>query len=599
MKRLLYCLLGVLLLGGCEYKVHENFVELEKPSGEVEMGIVLNVENNGETIVLENRNAQVPYNLITSGHRPIGCVFSIGNHTLERPGGSGTLDFGLFSLPDGNYTLTCEMYLYTGSGSVAEDTGYEAYVGKFEWPLKIVDPNGSGNKLTHRINGDGYLELSWNKVPIGVSAFDYYRLSTPNEDIIIKDINQTSFVHRTYIGGVRWYQVYAYFNDDRNPWLCGDLLLTGEDLNLKMDYSREDSIVVNWTNPYRTVISIRGEVVDDWLVEKSPERSVCIPYHPFGTKKETMYFYVTAANPEDRDEMMNFSDALSVDRSPGTCITPDQGWARFGYNPLLKQLCVSTQSEVVGWSVPSLNPTGGRNSIPNPVTGYGVSHSSEKMVVCEYSTAHILNGRSLTTVITIPMEGGWMIVDEPVLTDDKLLSVVSYPKKLQVYNAVSGDLEYSVDLPIRNDVGGHTFIAPNGKYVYYVYDTGQIGVLTLDNYRVTGQSVIPATFDSWCINPIRPEQVFTCNRGRLTQYDGRNGSVVGSWNVPSDMRIANIDPDSGLLLLYSDYKAMILNPASGQEVYSRSIASWPCRLLGNTLISESGYALYLGKELQP
>lgn len=599
MKPFLLYLLGIVwLLSSCEYQIHENYVDLEKPSDQVEMGIVLDAENTGETILVVDRNATVFYYLLTSGHEPIGCHFRIGDRTIQQPGGSGILPLGLFALADGEYTLTCEIYLATGSGSIAEDLGYESYMGTFEWTLKVVDPNDSNRHLRHRINAEGYLELSWDKPSLGASTFTHYSLSTQDKEaVIIKDIEQTSFVDRTYIGSMRWYQVYAH-HSDREAWRCGDLVLPGEALNLTMDYSRSDSIVVHWTNPYHTVISIRGEE-GNWLVEQSAERSICIPYLAFGTRQSLHAFHVTAAHPADRDENMNINDYLMVDRSPGTCITPDQGWTRTGYNPLLKQLYASTQNEVAAWSIPSLQRTGAKHSTPDHVVGYGVSLYQEKILACETYATNILNGKTLSPVIRIPFAESRTITGEPVLTaDDKLLSVVIFPMKLHVYDAVSGDLEYSFALPVRHEYTTQSFIAPDGKYVYYESDTQEITVLTLGDYRVTAESAIPVAFESWCVNPRRPEQLFVYNRGQLTQYDARNASMVARWTVPSGMRLSNIDPDSGLLLLYSDYKAIIFDPASGQAIYSLPITSWPCQLQGNTLISESGYALYLGKELQ-
>ncbi|MDH6533600.1 hypothetical protein D0T51_01205 [Parabacteroides sp. 52] len=601
MKPFLSYLFGIVwLLSSCEYQIHENYVDLEKPSNPVEMGIVLNAENTGDTLVVIDRYAQIFYYLETSGLKPMGCLFRIGDQTIQQPGGSGILPLSLFALQKGNYTLTCEMYLHTGSGSIAEDMGYESYMGTFTWPLKVIDPNDSARQLKHRINAAGYLELSWDKPPVGASAFTHYALSALSEkEVIIKDIEQTSFVHQSYIGGMRWFQVYAYFNDGREPWRCGDLVLSGESLNLVMDYSRQDSILIHWTNPYHTVISIREGGTDE-LVKYSPERSLCIPYLPFGTKQSLLYFHVTATDPENRNEDMDIHEALVVDRSPGTCITPDQNWTRTGYNPLLKQLYASTQDIVVGWSVPSLEPTGGQCRVPDFIVGYGVSLFSEKILVCETPAVNILDGKTLQTVIRIPFAENRTITGEPVLTvDDKLLSVVTFPMKLHVYNAVLGDLEYAFELPVQHHHTCQSFIAPNGKLVYYERDTEEIGVLTLDNYLVNRELVIPVMFESWCVNPLHPEQLFVYHRGKLTQYDGVKGSVLGRWNVPLHMRVSNIDPESGLLLLYSDDKAVIFNPQSGQEVYSLSINSWPCQLLGNTLISESGYALYLGKELQP
>ncbi|MDR2970148.1 MAG: hypothetical protein LBV32_11190 [Tannerellaceae bacterium] len=598
LKQMTYCLFGALLLNSCEYRIHENFVELEKPSAEVQMGIELNVDNDGETIVVMSRSGQIPYNLATNGLKPIGCIFRIGDQSVRMPGGSGRLDLWNFNLPEDNYTLTCEIYLYTGTGSIAEQSGQESYMGKYEWPLKIADPGDYSRKLRHRVNEDGYLEVSWDKIPLGASTFAYYRVSTNYKEIIVRDINQTSFVDRSYVGGWNGYRVEAHFSDQRESWFCGYLDLEGGP-DLKIDYSRKDSIVINWTNPYRAVISIQDES-GTWIVKESPNRTFCIPYGAFGAREEAYSFYLEAENPKDRDERMFCHDYQLINRSRGTCIAPEGNWPRIGYNSLLSQLYVSSYNEVTSWSIPSLEPTGKRGNLLLHVYGYGFSSSTEKIVVHESDIIYIMNGNDLSKEVTIPVDGNQWIPGKPLLTaDNKLLFVAVYPLKLRVYNALSGDLEYSFDIPVRTYGDVQTRITPDGKFAYYVYDWGEIGVLTLDNYRVTGQSVIRTSFQFWCVNPIRSEQLFISNKGSLTRYDSRNKSVTGHWNIPADMQVSNIDPESGLLLLYGQEKAIIFNPANGREMYSLPVSSghsyW---LYGNTLISNTGYALYLGEELK-
>jgi hypothetical protein len=593
LKQMTYCLFGALLLNSCEYRIHENFVELEKPSAEVQMGIELNVDNDGEAIVVMSNSMQIPYNLVTNGLKPMGCLFRIGDQTVEQQGASGTLNLGNFYLPEKNYTLSCEIYLYTGTGSIAEQAGRESYMAKLEWPLKIYDRYDYSRRLSHRVNEDGHLELSWDKLPLGASAFAYYKVNTTYGEVIIRDINQTSFVHRSYVGGQCGYRVEAHYSDQGEPWFCGYLDLE-ESSELKTDYSRKDSIVINWTTPYRAVMSIQDED-GTWIVKESPNRTLCIPYGTFGALKASYSFYLEAENPEDREERMFFHNYPTIERSRGTCIAPEGNWARVGYNPLLNQLYVSSYGEVTSWSIPSLVPTEKRENALFHVYGYGFSSSTEKIVVCGSSGIHVLNGKDLTTAFTVGEDvwGG-----EPVLTaDGKVLRISA--NRLDVYNTRNGDREYSFELPSQNHAGDQICIAPNGKYVYYVHEWEEIGVLALDNYRVTGQSVIPTSFESWCINPIHPEQLFVCNKGALIRYDGRNGSVTARWSIPADMQIGNIDPESGLLLLYNQKEAMIFNPANGRKMYSLPVSSgYSYRLYGNTLISYTGYALYLGEELK-
>jgi len=599
MKPFLYYLLGIMLLSSCEYKIHENFIDLEKPSDEVMMGIELNVENEGETIVLQQGNMFIQYNLVASGYKPIGCIFRIADNIIEIEGGSGSFSLDSYALSEGDYTLTCEMYLYTGSGSIAEQVGYESYMGKHEWQIKVLNPNNPERRLTQKMNNEGYLELSWEKPPVDLSSFDYYKIITYNSEVILRDVNQVSYVFNTYIGTSERVQVYAYFKNGTQEWFCGHLDLEWEELDLKINYDRKDYITITWSNPYHTVMSIKGD--DGLLVDKSAERTLHIPYTTFGALPGYLIFTLEAAKPEDWVENMRMEVGMGVDRSPGTLLSPSQNWARVGYNLLLDQLYVSSYNEVASWALPSLKPTGKEGKVPYHVSDYGVSLSSDKVVVRQDAEIYILDGKELSTIKIIKIETDLAIDGEPVLTtDNKLLLMLSAynSMRLHVYNVETGNLETSFDIPVKNKVDSRSFIDPNGKYIYFVYDAGQIGVLSLDNYRVTGQQIISAVYESWCVNPSRPEQLFVCNGGVLTQYDSQSGQKVGDWNIPN-VEAGNVDPKSGLLLLYSREKIVVFDPKRGQQIYTMPVANWsPYWLFGNTLISYSGYGLYLGKELQ-
>lgn len=62
MKRLFCAFCCIWLLCSCEYKIHENFIEVEKPQDSLYVSIDLNALTDGQTIFL-NKETALNYSL--------------------------------------------------------------------------------------------------------------------------------------------------------------------------------------------------------------------------------------------------------------------------------------------------------------------------------------------------------------------------------------------------------------------------------------------------------------------------------------------------------------------------------------------------------
>ena len=80
MNKNVSCLLYIfiLLFTGCEYQVGDNFIDVEKPAGEIEMSVELTADNDGQKIVISEESTTINYNLNTSGHKLVVCIFNMG-----------------------------------------------------------------------------------------------------------------------------------------------------------------------------------------------------------------------------------------------------------------------------------------------------------------------------------------------------------------------------------------------------------------------------------------------------------------------------------------------------------------------------------------
>ena len=134
----LSCLaLLLLILAGCEASLHENFVDIERPD-KTPLGINLNAFAEGENIIIYQENIPIYYSFETSGREVLKAEFTLGDLLFESHGKSGELWFSPNQLPNGNYTLTCNLYVATNTGSIADQAGMEAYGGTMSWKVTVA-----------------------------------------------------------------------------------------------------------------------------------------------------------------------------------------------------------------------------------------------------------------------------------------------------------------------------------------------------------------------------------------------------------------------------------------------------------------------------
>ena len=114
-SKLICYLCCICLLWSCEYKIHENFVDIEKPQDSANASIDLNAVTDGQTILI-NKETELNYSLTAFGKDIKGLKFKMGDIVWSdsdlQPNGSLMISSSTF--PSGNYTLTCECYSPTG-----------------------------------------------------------------------------------------------------------------------------------------------------------------------------------------------------------------------------------------------------------------------------------------------------------------------------------------------------------------------------------------------------------------------------------------------------------------------------------------------------
>ncbi len=213
MKRLLCAFCCIWLLCSCEYKIHENFIEVEKPQDSLYVSIDLNALTDGQTILL-NKETALNYSLSAFGKEIKDVRFKMGNKVWSgddiKP--NGAIYINSVDFPSGTYTLDCEMFVRAGSGSIADQIGAEGAVGKKSWPVVVDYGLEVPGMFTSRTNEEGFFELTWPQLApthLKLKSYAVYRNYQGNYDRIIVAADKNYFVDKEMLGGTANYYVEA------------------------------------------------------------------------------------------------------------------------------------------------------------------------------------------------------------------------------------------------------------------------------------------------------------------------------------------------------------------------------------------------------
>ena len=585
---------------GCEYKLHDNYIIIEKPVAEnIGINIYLDVESDGKTIYMYEKN-NIQFNLETSGYEVYSCIFRLDN-MLDDTKGSTQWGFNKSSgnfyvsgslYTEGHYTLTCDVYVKSGNGSLSDHLEAELFYGTFQWPVEFYVEPKSG--IFHRINEEGFLELSWKKPFMMESGFICYKVYYNDiECVVITDPDQTSFVCESYFGESAKFNVIAETKVNKN-WSMGSVYLIEQKIEIIADYSDDENIILKWNNPYKSAVCVIEYSNNDTLVSYSKDETARITYGLFGTRGKEFSFSFSPYNEKDRWHGRNITTYENIHLSRGIFTAPKGNWPRFGYNVTENVLYVSSFGEITSWLLPKCEKHIeyiGNNW--NNVNTYTSSLYDSKMAVVYGGKIDILDGKGMKSVKTISYPS-----DPLSFTEDGKLICFTYDNgyKGLVYN-IAGEM---YDFPyLLFDIPVTTFAGPkisyDSRYLVIYESSSNIIVMTIDDFKVVKKDNLNVVSSGYCFNPLIPEELYISTNNNILIYNVKNLSLIDALNYP-DMSIGNIDPKTGYMLLYNNDSIKIIDTKTKLILYSMPVDSgfgfW---LYGNTLISADGYALNLDK----
>ena len=591
-----------LLLNACEYETGENFIEVKKPSDKpVQMKIELSMDNVGEELFIYEP-VPIGYRIEVEGHPFLKCNFSIGTVKVESNDPTGNIYLAGENLPDGDYTLTCEIYVRSGSGSIADQVGGEAYLGTYSWPVHIVINERPEQSFSGHLNSDGYLEFTWKKPAVSPTAFAYYKLTdVTGKEIIIEDLNQESYVCKSYVGQLGYYSLKAYFkNPQRTPWDMGLGYMDEQDVHFTVDFPALDSMRISWNNPYKSVAKVNYQ--NEWVAEEWSDNSITLPYTSFGNSVQAEVSFLPF-DKADRTEWSTYYPSLDNRLlNMGVLVYPGGNTPNYGYNPVDNALYVSSYGEVTSWELPACvkNSLFSSPSYEN-VGNYAISVHSTRMAAQHVYEIEIFEEKKMQEWKTATVEYPASFCGKPTLTDDgKLVAFISESQAVKgiVYDAATIRKEKEFMLPKDVWHFNYGFATPDARFVYYE-NKNELNVGDLTDYQFRLLYKLPQGFTSWCVDPLHSERLFVAVDGKIRMYDCSAGfSVTRTFDYPG-MNVCNIDPETGYLLLSAPERLLVIDPQNGKELFSmQKQFSTFVQLWGNCLCAGNSAVVSIEKYMK-
>ena len=597
-------LFAIFFIYSCEYKLHDNYINLEPPAevADFDINISLDVESDGETIYLSgNDGIRFRINVPTE-HRFLRCFFALDNKVIwMSQEQSGEFNIWGNNSSGRSSVLTCEIYVSSGTGSIADQLDAEYFYGTLSWPVEyIIEPSPS---LTYKTNEEGFLVLSWNKPRIIESKFACYRVyNNGNECAVIKDINSTSYICESYFGENAYLSVVLDF-EDGNKWNIGSLRLNSPEVDIVADYSIDDSVKLSWNNPFNSSVCISVKGVE--MVSFTKNKSACIPRSVFGVNKEMVEFSFFSYNEEDRTANTSFAVSKLLNLSMGVRIAADDEYRvhMLGYNKLEDVLYTGLNGDATNWLLPDCRKhkvyAGGDD---NYINRYALSMYDSKMAI-QYSNSIVLfEGKDMASIKTISCYAFQYFAGPMTLTIEGKLICFTYDNGIKglVYDVTTGVLESIFDIPGDDLDIINMQISSNSRYLLIPgKHISGLEIITIENYKVTKTEVLNIELNSWCFNPLKPDELFVSSNGKIFKYNCNDLSIDDVFDYPG-MDVGNIDPKTGYLLLLdsSSSSVKIINPETKQLLYTLPVDYvWGVKLFGNSLVSIFGQVLNLDKYL--
>lgn len=240
----------IFLFAACEYEPSgNNFVELTPPEDYIPFEISLNDLNPSDTILMY-QNTAFSIKINTPKDLSKVVVLLDGREYTNMCYNSSNFVINPDQISEGVHKLTVNAISSSGTGSLAEMMGLEAYMGELSWNILVIHNPRDRFELGYRINQEGFLEIFWeNAVPENfIEKYTVHSGITQNIDIAINDATKKSFVDNGYVCGFVYYEVRTFLKDGYS--FLKQLSINTPTPKISFENLGLDNLRVYWNKPF-------------------------------------------------------------------------------------------------------------------------------------------------------------------------------------------------------------------------------------------------------------------------------------------------------------------------------------------------------------
>lgn len=548
------------IVSTCEYEPDNEYFKKVEPKDPIPVNVEI---DQNDSLVYLWKSTLVSYKITPLDVEVKSADVYLNNKligTLKSNTGYFTID--PYQLNDGEYPLQLDLYVGSGSGSLADKFDGEIYNWQKDFVLK-VDRTAAQCSITHIGIDNGRLRIDWDIYPKGNFTkyiLDDFNLLTPTIEISI--IGTTSFYDNRFIGGGGFYtfRVEAAGNSSTPQYYPFEFpypqpreFKTEDDNSLTVKWNK-CLFYSNFQQYLVTSFQYSGNEIEYFSSYNIDDTTANITGFPFG--KRTFYYLTTRSKAEDVKavELGNVfvgDTAFPYITGMAYCPYPHE-YIYYNYNELNKYSTEDLQNTIVLGST------------------YFLSRFTE--VEKYLLTLNMSNGN--LTLFTMPEQeiAGTLFFDH--LPIDYAISetgkaVVLTNDSLLVYDFISKGI-LKIPIPNTNYSNFRVYISADGKHVYLDNPSFNDKLYIIEDDQAYERNMPVATFSGF--NPFNAGEFLTFANNMLNVYSFNTLSIIRTYPLPGPP-FSNIDPVSGYFMatessVSEDVSSFgIYNIQNGQKVW--------------------------------
>lgn len=449
----------------CEFNSDDdNFVFLEKPGEEIQIGIELTGINPAELIYAYN-NTYFSYSLNTGGKNIFLRQFYLDGQPLETDQNTGIGYLNTHIADNDTHELKLAIALKTGTGSLAEYAGYEMYTGEFIFKIKII-PFSDKLNIRETRSQNNNLKLEWDKpADYEVWGYEVYEGDNHFGKLLtrITDPDETFFTNPDYAYGYKLYTVVAYVKNSFDITVVDNITVNHSNMmeeNFEMYRTSLNELVIKWDNPNPFPCKYVLEYGYDNTIKIEDgvnEAIIPIPEFPSWSNLFTLYIIPESA---DIDQYAYYS-CINVWYS-------DKQFSAISFecDPVNNMLHGLTFTSLNSYDLSSMEKAGSSKHNLTLHTGCKLQVTNQGMIAISdvENNVHIYSDYSLKNEIIVLNSG---IYPFHLVSGNKLL--IEERNGFRIHDVTTGAVICSRSWQSERP-GGETIpsatISPDGKYVY-------------------------------------------------------------------------------------------------------------------------------------